>query len=161
MSAQPAMRSSCSFDHPLLNRGGREPDKSVTAPGAALTGVLGGVDDPGIEVEIAVRKFDVPHEFSDEAERLAKRLPDEVRVKDLKDRIDLRDVAFVTIDGEDARDFDDAVYAEVIPGKGWRLLVAIADVSHYVISGDALHQSTFRVASCRCCPRSYPTACAP
>ena len=120
-----------------------DPPTRYTPPVGRVVEVLGGVDDPGMEVEIAVRKFDVPHEFSDEAERLAKRLPDEVRVKDLKDRIDLRDVAFVTIDGEDARDFDDAVYAEVIPGKGWRLLVAIADVSHYVISGDALDRDAF------------------
>jgi len=120
-----------------------DPPTRYTPPVGRVVEVLGGVDDPGMEVEIAVRKFDVPHEFSDEAERLAKRLPDEIRVKDLKDRIDLRDVAFVTIDGEDARDFDDAVYAEVIPGKGWRLLVAIADVSHYVISGDALDRDAF------------------
>jgi len=120
-----------------------DPPTRYTPPVGRVVEVLGGVDDPGMEVEIAVRKFDVPHEFSDEAERLAKKLPDEVRVKDFKDRIDLRDVAFVTIDGEDARDFDDAVYAEVIPGKGWRLLVAIADVSHYVVSGDALDRDAF------------------
>ncbi|MEN9771860.1 MAG: hypothetical protein RJA58_503, partial [Pseudomonadota bacterium] len=97
-----------------------------------------------MEVEIAVRKFDVPHTFSDEAERLAKKLPDAVRAKDLKGRIDLRDVPFMTIDGEDARDFDDAVYAEPMEGSGWRLLVAIADVSHYVESGDALDRDAFQ-----------------
>ena len=120
-----------------------DPPTRYTPPVGRVVEVLGGVDDPGMEIEIAVRKFDVPHEFSDEAEKLASRLPDEVRPKDLKNRIDLRDVPFMTIDGEDARDFDDAVYAEQIPGKGWRLLVAIADVSHYVQTGDALDRDAF------------------
>ncbi|WVN41331.1 ribonuclease R [beta proteobacterium MWH-UniP1] len=120
-----------------------DPPTRYTPPVGRVVEVLGGVDDPGMEIEIAVRKFDVPHEFSAEAEKLASRLPDEVRAKDLKNRIDLRDVPFMTIDGEDARDFDDAVYAEAIPGKGWRLLVAIADVSHYVQTGDALDRDAF------------------
>ena len=120
-----------------------DPPTRYTPPVGRVVEVLGGVDDPGMEVEIAVRKFDVPHTFSDEAERLAKKLPDAVRPKDLKDRIDLRDVPFMTIDGEDARDFDDAVYAEPMPNSGWRLLVAIADVSHYVESGDALDRDAF------------------
>src|SRR5690606_29125244 len=98
-----------------------------------------------MEIEIAVRKFDVPVEFSEPAARQAARLPDVVRKADLKDRIDLRDVPLITIDGEDARDFDDAVYCEPVElgtaarkRPGWRLLVAIADVSHYVTPGDAL-----------------------
>jgi len=107
--------------------------------------VLGEVDDPGMEIEIAVRKFDVPVAFTDAALRQADQLPSTVRRADLQDRVDLRDVPFITIDGEDARDFDDAVYCTRIdlgsgkrPRPGWRLLVAIADVSHYVRSGDAL-----------------------
>ncbi len=106
--------------------------------------ILGEIDDPGMEIEIAVRKFDVPVDFSDAALRQADKLPDAVRKTDLKDRVDLRDVAFITIDGEDARDFDDAVYCEQVDlGTGrkrpaWRLLVAIADVSHYVQPEDAL-----------------------
>lgn len=120
-----------------------DPPTRYTPPVGRVVEVLGGVDDPGMEVEIAVRKFDVPHEFSQEALGLAERLPDSVRPKDLKGRIDLRDVSFMTIDGEDARDFDDAVYAEPIPGKGWRLLVAIADVSQYVENGDALDRDAF------------------
>lgn len=107
--------------------------------------ILGEIDDPGMEIEIAVRKFDVPMAFSDKALRQAERTPDVVQPDELKGRVDLRDVPFVTIDGEDARDFDDAVYcAPVNVGtekrkrSGWRLLVAIADVSHYVRPGDAL-----------------------
>lgn len=103
--------------------------------------VLGDIDDPGMEIEIAVRKYGVPHQFSPEALARAGSLPDEVRAPDLRHRVDLRDLPLVTIDGEDARDFDDAVYCE--PCKigrttGYRLIVAIADVSHYVTPGDAL-----------------------
>jgi ribonuclease R len=103
--------------------------------------VLGEVDDPGMEIEIAVRKYSVPHVFSDACLAQAKALPDKVRAQDKKGRIDLTDVPLVTIDGEDARDFDDAVYCEpakVGRAKGWRLLVAIADVSHYVENGSAI-----------------------
>ncbi|WP_407691519.1 ribonuclease R [Robbsia andropogonis] len=103
--------------------------------------VLGEVDDPGMEIEIAVRKYGVPHLFSDAALAQSSRLPDDVQGHDLHDRVDLRDVPLVTIDGEDARDFDDAVYCEPIKiGRvnGFRLLVAIADVSHYVRPGAAL-----------------------
>jgi ribonuclease R len=94
-----------------------------------------------MEIEIAVRKFSVPHEFSPECLKLVKTLPDKVRPEDTLNRIDLTDLGFVTIDGEDARDFDDAVYCEpakVGRKKGWRLLVAIADVSHYVQTGSAV-----------------------
>ncbi|KQM68730.1 ribonuclease R [Xylophilus sp. Leaf220] len=110
-------------------------------PVGRVVEVLGEVDDPGMEIEIAVRKYGVPHEFSDECLALAKGLPDKVRPQDHRNRVDLRDVPLVTIDGEDARDFDDAVYCE--PAKigranGWRLLVAIADVSHYVHTGNAI-----------------------
>ncbi|MGV7242140.1 ribonuclease R, partial [Caballeronia sp. M23-90] len=103
--------------------------------------VIGDIDDPGMEIEIAVRKYGVPHEFSDRALEQASKLPDEVRPADIRHRVDLRDVPLVTIDGEDARDFDDAVYCEpmnVGRGTGFRLLVAIADVSHYVRPNEAL-----------------------
>lgn len=110
-------------------------------PTGRIVEVLGEVDDPGMEIEIAVRKFGVPHVFSGAAQKQAARLPSEVRDADLLDRVDLRDVPLVTIDGEDARDFDDAVYCEPVKigrAKGYRLLVAIADVSHYVKPNDAL-----------------------
>jgi ribonuclease R len=115
-----------------------EPPALYGQPVGRVKEVLGEIDDPGMEIEIAVRKYGVPHEFSDSALAEARALPDKVRPADLKQRVDLRDVALVTIDGEDARDFDDAVYCEpakVGRGKGWRLLVAIADVSHYVKTG--------------------------
>ncbi|WP_194723034.1 ribonuclease R [Noviherbaspirillum malthae] len=118
-----------------------EQPSRYTQPVGRIVEVLGDIDDPGMEIEIAVRKYGVPHEFSEAAKKLAAKLPNEVRAADLGDRVDLRDVPLVTIDGEDARDFDDAVYCEPIKigrSKGFRLLVAIADVSHYVKPNDAL-----------------------
>ena len=118
-----------------------EPPALFGQPVGRITEVLGEVDDPGMEIEIAVRKYGVPHEFSEDCLAEAGALPDKVRAQDKKQRIDLTDVPLVTIDGEDARDFDDAVYCEpakVGRGKGWRLLVAIADVSHYVETGSAI-----------------------
>jgi ribonuclease R len=103
--------------------------------------VLGHYADPGMEIEIAVRKFDLPHEFSQKALAQAKAFSETLREEDFHGRKDLRALEFVTIDGESAKDFDDAVYArrEAAGGKaGWRLWVAIADVSHYVRPGDAL-----------------------
>jgi len=118
-----------------------EPPALFGQPVGRVVEVLGEVDDPGMEVEIAVRKYGVPHEFSEACLDQAKALPDKVRAQDKRRRVDLTDVPLVTIDGEDARDFDDAVYCEpakIGRAKGWRLLVAIADVSHYVETGNAI-----------------------
>ena len=120
-------------------------------PMGRIVEVLGDADDAGMEIEIAVRKFDIPHVFSTATERQTAQLPDTVLESDLKGRVDLRDVPLVTIDGEDARDFDDAVYCEPIKSgrktTGYRLIVAIADVSHYVqdktpLNEDAILRST-------------------
>ena len=118
-----------------------EPPALYGQPVGRVKEVLGDIDDPGMEIEIAVRKYGVPHEFSDAAMAQSRALPDKVRPADKRQRVDLTDVPLVTIDGEDARDFDDAVYCEparVGRSKGWRLLVAIADVSHYVETGSAI-----------------------
>ena len=133
-----------------------EPPALFGQPVGRVKEVLGEIDDPGMEIEIAVRKYGVPHEFSDEALALARTLPDAVRIADKKDRVDLTDIALVTIDGEDARDFDDAVYCEpakVGRGKGWRLLVAIADVSHYVETGSAIDVDAYDRATSVYFPR--------
>ena len=174
------------------------PPANGAPPIGRVVEVLGEIGDPGMEIEIAVRKFDVPHQFRPPAVEQASRFAPRVRPADIRGRIDLRDVPLVTIDGQDARDFDDAVYCESIefdaldlpvvggalsdgseahtPGdridtlhaasavaeetgaassspvsgkrrrgaipkrmeSGFRLLVAIADVSHYVRPGDAL-----------------------
>lgn len=104
---------------------------------AKIIEVLGDYADSGMEIEIAVRKHHLPHQFSEACTKAAKKIPDHVRKSDLKGRVDLRDLPLVTIDGETARDFDDAVFAEKI-GRNYRLVVAIADVSHYVRPDDAI-----------------------
>ncbi len=148
-------------------------------PVGRVTEVLGDIDDPGMEIEIAVRKYEVPHCFSPATQAQAASLPDKLRVADRKHRIDLTDVPLVTIDGEDARDFDDAVYCEPAvertgvgkgvgkgAGKGtgknaahhdeasgWRLLVAIADVGHYVMPGEPLDCDAYERATSVYFPR--------
>jgi ribonuclease R len=108
-----------------------------TQPIGRVVEVLGEAADPGIEIEIALRKHALPFKFSAQAEELAEKFPDAPRPGDLAGREDLRALDLVTIDGESAKDFDDAVYCEE-SGAGFRLVVAIADVSHYVRDGDAL-----------------------
>ena len=108
-------------------------------PIGRLVEVLGNYADPGMEIEIALRKHEMPHEFTAAAVAQARKLPDGVRKSDWKDREDITGLPLVTIDGETARDFDDAVYCER-RGKGFRLVVAIADVSHYVTAGSALDE---------------------
>jgi len=99
--------------------------------------ILGNYADPGMEIEIALRKHDLPHVFSRTVEKACAKFSDHVIADDMTGREDLRNLALVTIDGETAKDFDDAVYCES-HDKGFRLVVAIADVSHYVAHGDAL-----------------------
>ncbi len=133
-----------------------EPPSLYGQPVGRVKEVLGEIDDPGMEIEIAVRKYGVPHEFSDPCIAQARVIPDKVRPADRKHRVDLTDVPLVTIDGEDARDFDDAVYCEpakVGRGKGWRLLVAIADVSHYVETGSAIDVDAYDRATSVYFPR--------
>ena len=113
---------------------------------ASVVEVLGNYADSGMEIEIAVRQHHLPHQFSTACEKAAAKIPSAVRKTDLKSREDLRDLPLVTIDGESSRDFDDAVYAEK-QGRNFRLVVAIADVSHYVkpkdaIDADALDRAT-------------------
>ena len=114
-----------------------EQPSKFAQPIGRITEVLGTYADPGMEIEIALRKHDLPFEFSKPALAENKALPDKVKKADLEGREDLRALPLVTIDGETARDFDDAVYCEK-QGRGWRLVVAIADVSHYVKPGMTL-----------------------
>ncbi len=137
-----------------------EPPALFGQPVGRVKEVLGEIDDPGMEIEIAVRKYSVPHEFSDACIALARTLPDKVLPADKKHRVDLTDIPLVTIDGEDARDFDDAVYCEPATQgrgktavKGWRLLVAIADVSHYVDTGSAIDVDAYDRATSVYFPR--------
>jgi ribonuclease R len=136
-----------------------EPPSMYSQPVGRVTEVLGEIDDPGMEIEIAVRKYEVPHLFSAETLAQAAALPEKIRAVDRKNRIDLSDVPLVTIDGEDARDFDDAVYCEparigkVKTDNAWRLIVAIADVSHYVKPGEPLDGDAYERATSVYFPR--------
>jgi ribonuclease R len=116
-----------------------QPDAKQMAMGV-VTEVLGDEHDPGLEIDIAVRNHGIPFRWPAEVLREAALLPEQVRAEDLIGRVDLRQLPFVTIDGEDARDFDDAVYAEPQASGGWILFVAIADVSHYVKVDSALDE---------------------
>ena len=136
-----------------------ETPSMYSQPVGRVTEVLGEIDDPGMEIEIAVRKYEVPHQFSPQTLAQAASLPDKIRAVDRKNRIDLTDVALVTVDGEDARDFDDAVYCEpakigrVKVNNGWRLIVAIADVSHYVKPGEPIDDDAYERATSVYFPR--------
>ena len=111
-------------------------------PMGKVVQILGNYADSGMEIEIALRKHKLPHEFTPAAIHQAESIPKLVQAADFKGRIDLRELPLITIDGETARDFDDAVYAEP-QGKGWRLVVAIADVSFYVKPDDHLDKEAF------------------
>ncbi len=106
-------------------------------PIGAVIEVLGEHMAPGMEIDVAIRSRDIPSEWPQEVIAQSSALGTEVDQQAIADRRDIRSLPLVTIDGEDARDFDDAVFAEAKP-YGWRLLVAIADVSHYVEPGTAL-----------------------
>jgi ribonuclease R len=105
--------------------------------------VLGDHMAPGMEIDIAIRNHELPHEWPNAVLAEAKRFPAEVPDESLKGRLDLRDLPFVTIDGEDAKDFDDAVYCAPRAGGGWSLYVAIADVGHYVNVHSALDDEAY------------------
>lgn len=113
-------------------------------PQGDIVEVIGNYMAPGMEIDVALRSYDIPHVWPEAVIKEARKLKPEVEEKDKEKRIDLRHLPFVTIDGEDARDFDDAVYCEKNSSRwklfsgGWKLYVAIADVSHYVKVGSAL-----------------------
>jgi ribonuclease R len=102
--------------------------------------ILGDHLAPGMEIEVAIRAYGLPHRWPVDVSAEVEHFHKEVREEDKKNRKDLRELPLVTIDGEDAKDFDDAVYCERLPEGGWRLWVAIADVSHYVKTATALDQ---------------------
>jgi len=114
----------------------QQPDKQ-SEPIGRVTRILGERHAPGMEVELAVHAHGLPHDWPVDVQREMRAFDESVPEASKQGRLDLRNTPLVTIDGEDARDFDDAVYCER-RGNGFRLLVAIADVSHYVQPGSAL-----------------------
>ena len=107
-----------------------------------ITTILGNYLDEGVEVDSAIYRHQIPSVFSEKTLSESVKLPTKVLEIDKKDRVDLTSFELITIDGDDSRDFDDAVYAK--PSKdGWKLIVAIADVSHYVSEGSSLDAESF------------------
>lgn len=120
-----------------------DPPTPHRGPLGAIRAVLGERLQPSLLIEMAIASHDLPHEWPPEVLRDAAEVEPEVTAAECEGRVDLRKLPLVTIDGADARDFDDAVYAEPKRGGGWRLAVAIADVSHYVPLGSALDKQAF------------------
>ena len=115
------------------------PNRHRSPLGKVVT-VLGDHMAPGMEIDIALRDFELPHAWSPEAIEQTESYGDTIPAAAINNRLDLRNMPLVTIDGEDARDFDDAVHAEALEDGGWRLWVAIADVSYYVTPNSPLDQ---------------------
>ena len=120
-----------------------DPPTPQRGPLGAIRAVLGERLQPSLLIEMAIASHDLPHAWPPEVLRDAAEVEPEVTAAEREGRVDLRKLPLVTIDGADARDFDDAVYAEPKRGGGWRLVVAIADVSHYVPVGSALDREAF------------------
>ncbi|MFD2167754.1 ribonuclease R [Thalassotalea euphylliae] len=120
----------------------QRPSKRSNAVGKVIE-VLGDHMAPGMEIQIALREHDLPHQWPEAVDEETAKLEEEVEESAKQGRVDLRELPLVTIDGEDARDFDDAVYCERKKSGGWRLWVAIADVSYYVRPGSALDDEAF------------------
>ena len=116
----------------------QNPNRNMNAVGKVID-VLGEHLAPGMEIEVALRNHDIPHVWPEAVEKQVAHLGEFVEEADKQNRVDLRDLPLVTIDGEDARDFDDAVYCEPVESGGWHLWVAIADVSHYVAMNTPLN----------------------
>jgi ribonuclease R len=137
-----------SGEHPCVASPGQivvvdilEPPTRNNLPVGFVSEVLGEHLDPGIEIEMAIRNYGIPFKWSDEVDQETAEIPSEITYCD--SRIDIRSIPLITIDGEDARDFDDAVFCRPKPKGGWELIVAIADVSHYVDVGSELDKQAF------------------
>lgn len=120
---------------------------AARGPVGRVTAVLGDVDEPGVDTEIIIRKFGIPDAHSEDAVEEAKRLGGQIREKDVRERTDFRPLVTVTIDGEHARDFDDAITLETLPNGNYWLGVHIADVAHYVTEGSALDEEAYERAT--------------
>jgi len=120
-----------------------EPPTSQRAPIGRIVAVLGERLEPSLIVEMAIESHGLPHEWPTEVTREAEAVEPQVANAERAGRVDLRKLPLVTIDGADARDFDDAVYAEPVRGGGFKVIVAIADVSHYVQPETALDEEAY------------------
>jgi ribonuclease R len=121
----------------------RYPDRSNTKASGRVVERLGFIGDPGVDIEVVIRKLHIPHKFPDEVLHAAESVPTEVAAAEIAKRVDCRNRNIVTIDGETAKDFDDAVEVEALPNGNFRLGVHIADVAHYVTEGSVLDEEAF------------------
>lgn len=137
------------------NQGDAKPGQFVVAeiisqpsarrqPLGKVIDILGDQFTPGMEVELAIRSRELPYEWPDAVMNQAEKMPNSIPTEAIKNRKDCRDMCFVTIDGEDAKDFDDAVYCEAQADGGWILWVAIADVTHYVKASSPLDEEAVK-----------------
>ncbi|BFN15180.1 MULTISPECIES: ribonuclease R [Marinobacter] len=115
-----------------------------TQPTGQVIEILGEHMAPGMEIDVAIRSYEIPHSWPPAVGEQAASIPAEVAEKDKANRVDIRNMRLVTIDDESARDFDDAIYCEPRPRGGYRLVVAIADVSHYVRPGSPLDEEAIQ-----------------
>ncbi|HEY0155700.1 MAG TPA: ribonuclease R [Thermoanaerobaculia bacterium] len=125
----------------------RYPDRTTHLASGRVVEVLGFIGDPGVDIEVVIRKHHIPHHFPEEVLREAERIEVEVPQEVIAQRVDLRDRNIVTIDGETAKDFDDAVEVQLLPNGNYLLGVHIADVAHYVTEGSALDAEAFERAT--------------
>jgi len=121
----------------------RYPDRTSHIARGRVVEVLGFIGEPGVDIELVIRKLQIPHRFPPEVLAAADAIPDEVTHAEIAKRVDLREHNIVTIDGETAKDFDDAVEVQQLPNGNYLLGVHIADVSHYVTEGSALDEEAF------------------
>ena len=121
----------------------RYPDRTSHIARGRVVEVLGFIGEPGVDIELVIRKLQIPHRFPPEVLAAADAIPDEVTAAEIAKRVDLREHNIVTIDGETAKDFDDAVEVQQLPNGNYLLGVHIADVSHYVTEGSALDEEAF------------------
>jgi len=121
----------------------RYPDRSSHFATGRVVEVIGFIGDPGVDIEVVVRKHHIPHLFPPEVLAEAEAIPQEVPPEEIAKRVDLRERNIVTIDGETAKDFDDAVEVQLLPNGNYLLGVHIADVAHYVTAGSELDKEAF------------------
>ena len=125
----------------------RYPDRTTHFAQGRIVEVLGFIGDPGVDIEVVIRKHHIPHHFPDEVLEAAEEIPQEVLAEEIAKRVDLRERNIVTIDGETAKDFDDAVEVQALPNGNFLLGVHIADVAHYVTEGSVLDREAFERAT--------------
>jgi ribonuclease R len=121
----------------------RYPDRSNNAARGRVVELLGFIGEPGVDIEVVIRKFHIPHNFPAEVLESAEAVPQAVSSEEMRRRVDLRERSIVTIDGETAKDFDDAVEVRILTNGNYLLGVHIADVAHYVTEGSVLDEEAF------------------